>query len=323
MKHFIIIAVCSLIVILGFHTFDITHPPAQKKKFIVLIHGGAGNYSESMPDSIKRAYYAELERALRTAAKILDDSGSGLDAVEQAIRILEDNPLFNAGRGSVVTSAGRVEMDASIMYGKDLSCGAVAGVTTVKNPISLARLVMDSTKHVLLIAAGAEAFAERMNVPLCDSAYFVTPAMRNKWLEKFSTEKKGTVGAVALDVFGNLAAATSTGGMFGKMPGRVGDSPIINAGTYANNKTCAVSCTGTGELFIRNTVAYNVSALMEYKKYSLEMAVDEMINKRLHKGDGGLIAIDRGGNFAAGFSTTGMLWGMIDSDGNIKITMGR
>jgi beta-aspartyl-peptidase (threonine type) len=203
------------------------------------------------------------------------------------------------------------------MDGRDLSSGAVTLIKTIKNPISLARLVMDSTNHVLLGGEGAEEFAKEMNVEVVPNSYFDTPER----LEQFRKikNKSGTVGCVALDVYGNLAAATSTGGLSSKMPGRIGDSPLINAGTYANNKTCAVSGTGTGELFITNTIAFNISALMEYKNYTLKEAAEEMIHKRLKPGDGGLIAIDKDGNFAAEFNTIGMFRAAANSEGVFEV----
>ena len=209
-------------------------------------------------------------------------------------------------------------MDASIMDGSDLSSGAVACVTGIKNPISLARLVKEKTIHVLLVGEGAEKFAKEMNVKFEPEEYFNTQYRFKQWQEMIK-DKKGTVGCVVLDKFGNLAAGTSTGGLTNKMPGRVGDSPLINDGTYANNKTCAVSCTGTGELFIKNTAAFNVSALMEYKNYSLQKAADEMIHKRLQPGDGGLIAVDKNGNYVMSFNTEGMFRGVANADGKFEV----
>ena len=231
---------------------------------------------------------------------------------------LEDDPKFNAGKGAVYTSEGTHEMDASIMDGSDLSSGAVACVTGIKNPISLARLVKEKTIHVLLVGEGAEKFAKEMNVQFEPEEYFNTQDRFQQWQEMLK-DKKGTVGCVVLDKYGNLAAGTSTGGLTNKMPGRVGDSPLINDGTYANNKTCAVSCTGTGELFIKNTVAFNVSALMEYKNYSLQKAADEMIHKRLKPGDGGLIAVDKNGNYVMSFNTEGMFRGVANADGKFEV----
>ncbi|MDP3829772.1 MAG: isoaspartyl peptidase/L-asparaginase, partial [Ignavibacteriaceae bacterium] len=238
------------------------------KKYVLVIHGGAGAVSRDIPESLKQEYIDGLNQALLIGKSILTNGGSALDAVEKVVNYLEDHPSFNAGKGSVLTSDGTVEMDAAIMSGIDLSAGAVAGIKNVKNPISLARLVAEKTPHVLLIGEGAEKFADEMKVQKVDSTYFFIRAQNERWKElkkKISEDKKGTVGAVALDINGNLAAATSTGGMMMKRPGRVGDVPIIGAGTYANNKTCAVSATGWGEKFIKNNVAVSISKLMEYK----------------------------------------------------------
>lgn len=283
------------------------------QKYCIVIHGGAGASYESMHDSLQHEYRDDLQKALALGKSILGNGGSSLDAVEQVVRFLEDSPRFNAGKGAVLNADGRVEMDASIMNGRDLSCGAVASVHTAKNPISLARSVMEKTKHILLVGYGADRFAREIGAEERDSAYFITPLRYQSWL-KFKSEK-GTVGAVALDKNGNLAAATSTGGMTGKMPGRVGDSPLINCGTYANNNTCAVSCTGWGEQFIKNTVAFRISALMEYKEMTLAQAVDTVLNRILHKGDGGIIAIDKNGNYSMEFNTAGMFRAAANQDG--------
>ncbi|MBA4251047.1 MAG: beta-aspartyl-peptidase [Chlorobiaceae bacterium] len=286
-----------------------------KGKYVLVIHGGAGNADKNMPTELKEKYLSSLESALQIGKKILESGGSSLDAVEQVVRFLEDDSLFNAGRGAVLTSEGVAELDASIMYGKDLSTGAVANVKRVKNPITAARTVMEKSNHVLLVSDGAEKFAKSKGLEMVDPSYFITSEEYERWTKKKESEKKGTVGAVALDMAGNISAATSTGGMFYKLPGRVGDAPLVNAGTYANNKTAGISCTGWGERFIKNTVAFNVSALMEYKGYTLKEAVDEMIHKRLQKGDGGLIAIDKHGNFELSYSTNAMFRGAINSDG--------
>src|SRR5439155_7744793 len=245
--------------------------------------------------------------------------GSSLDAVEAAVRVLEDNPLFNAGKGAVFTHEGTNELDASIMDGRTLKAGAVAGLQHIRNPISLARLVMEKSPHVMLDGEGAEAFAKEMGMPFVAQKYFYTD---ERWqaLQKVKSspgpvsdkEKHGTVGAAALDKQGNLAAATSTGGMTNKKFGRIGDSPIIGAGTYANNRTCAVSCTGDGEYFIREVVAHDVAALMEYKPMALKEAAQAPIDKvgKLG-GTGGLIAIETDGNFAPPFNTAGLYRGMV------------
>jgi beta-aspartyl-peptidase (threonine type) len=255
--------------------------------------------------------------------QILKDKGLAIDAVEAVVKQLEDNPLFNAGRGSVFTHEGRNEMDASIMEGKTLMAGAISGVYNVKNPITLARTVMESSEHVFLSGGGAVDFAKKMGIPLESDDYFfvqyrydqLQKARENDEIildhtvVKNNNERKfGTVGAVALDAYGNLAAATSTGGMTNKQHGRIGDSPIIGAGTYANNKTCAVSCTGHGEYFMRSVVAYDISCLMEYKGLSLKEACHFVIHEKLVKlgGEGGLVAVDHEGNIEMPFNTEGM-----------------
>jgi beta-aspartyl-peptidase (threonine type) len=299
----------------------------QTKKYTIVIHGGAGTISQSMPDSIKEAYLKSLSTALNIGKDILEHGGTGLDAVEKVLNYFETDPKFNAGIGAVYTSAGTHEMDASIMDGRGLSCGAVAGVQHIAHPISLARLVMEKTPHVLLAYDGAEKFAQSVGVTLVPSTYFDTPE-RLKQLHEMQEKikegkpqggKHGTVGCVVLDEYGNLAAGTSTGGMTNKLPGRIGDSPLIGDGTYANNKTCAVSCTGWGEKYIKNTVAFNVSALMEYKGMTLKEAADEMIYKRLQPDDGGLIAVDHDGNYTMPFNTSGMFRGVATSSGAFEV----
>lgn len=282
-----------------------------------------------------------MKAALAKGVAILSSGGSSLDAVEAVILILEDDPQFNAGKGAVFNAAGSHELDASIMDGSQKSCGAVAGVSHVKNPISLARLVMTETRHVLLAGEGAEEFARQQNVSMVEPSYFDTPGARKSW-ERYKQRKKkvgllklnpetkldpawniGTVGCVALDSHGNLAAGTSTGGMTFKKFGRVGDSPVVGAGTYADNQTCAVSATGIGEQYIRNAVAYDVSAQMKYKNVTLQQAVDDNLNNRLNKGDGGLIAVDHLGNIAMGFNTGGMARAAADSSGRFEVIWGK
>ena len=248
MKYYKIFIGCLL---LSFALFSFTKFQQNKGgKYTIVIHGGAGTFQKSFNDSLKAEYFKSLKEALTIGQQILANGGTSLDAVEKVINYFENNPEFNAGKGAVFTSAGEHELDAAIMNGKDLSCGAVGGVKHIKNPVSLARLVMEKTKHVLLCGQGADDFGKQMNVPYVDNKYFDTP-QRLKQFEKIKGEKHGTVGCVALDSYGNLAAATSTGGLENKMPGRVGDSPLVGDGTYANNKTCAVSCTGTGELLLK------------------------------------------------------------------------
>lgn len=309
---------------------------AQEKdramKFGMVMHGGAGTIERSqMTAANEEAHRAGIEKALQTGYNVLKKGGTSIDAVEAAIRVLEDNPLFNAGKGAVFTHEGTNELDSSIMDGKSLNAGAVASLQQIKNPISLARLVMEKSPHVMLAGAGAEAFAKKMGVGFVDQKYFYTD---ERWqaLQKVKAgkgsasdkEKHGTVGAVALDQEGNLAAGTSTGGMTNKEFGRIGDSPIIGAGTYANNRTCAVSCTGDGEYFIREAVAHDVSALMDYQHLPVQKAAQEAIDKvgKLG-GTGGLIAIDRNGHFAMPFNTSGMYRGTVDADGKISVEIYR
>jgi beta-aspartyl-peptidase (threonine type) len=317
----IILIFATTIIIAGTFLIDISGKKEQvpaSGKYTIVIHGGAGTISKYIPDSLKGKYLASLLEALMIGKEILEKGGKSIDAVEQVVRYMEDNPLFNAGKGAVYTSDGTHELDASIMDGSNLSTGAVTLIKRVKNPITLARHVMEKTPHVLLGGEGAEKFAEEMGLEIVENNYFDTENRQNQ-LKKEKEKVKGTVGCVALDLHGNLAAATSTGGRTNKMPGRIGDSPLINAGTYANNKTCAVSGTGIGEEFIRHTVAYNVSALMEFKGMNLKEAADEVVFKMLKKDDGGIIAVDKDGNFAAPFSTLGMYRGAANSDGLFEV----
>ena len=291
----------------------------QSPRFGIVIHGGAGTILKSnMTPEREAEYTAKLNEVLKTGYKILENGGTALDAVNAAINIMEDSPLFNAGKGAVLTEKGVAELDASIMDGKNLMAGAVAGVRHIKNPINLARLVMEKSPHVMMVGEGAEEFGKENNIEMVDNSYFITKErwesyqkMLKREEERKKAEKHGTCGAVALDKSGNLAAGTSTGGMMMKKFGRVGDSPIIGAGTYANNNTCAVSATGYGEYFIRLGVAKDISALMEYKNYSLKDAANEVIMNKLGKlgGDGGIIAIDKNGNVAMPFNTDGMYRG--------------
>jgi len=277
-------------------------------KPVIVIHGGAGNISrDNIPDSVATLYTEALNEALAIGNSILINDGTALEAVEATIKIMEDNPLFNAGRGSVLNMKGEVENDASIMDGTTLEAGAVSGVQGVKNPISLARLVKDSTKHVMLSGKGANQFASEMNVDTASQDYFITERKR-AYYQKLINKKFGTVGCVALDNDGNIAAGTSTGGMMMKKWGRIGDSPIIGAGTYANSHFAGVSCTGHGEYFITNVVAYDIIALMEYKQLSLEEAAEYVILEKLESQDakGGLIALDKDGNVVMEFNTAGM-----------------
>lgn len=303
-----------------FITFQLTLS-AQKNegKYVIVLHGGAGGFPKDASDSLKNAYLNSLSEALSIGKNILEKGGSSLDAVEKVINYLEDNPLFNAGKGGVFTSEGKHELDASIMFGKDLSTGAVAGVTIIKNPISLARLVMEKTEHVLFAGKGADELGLKLGVPVVHNSYFHTEEQYNNWLRSNLPKQSGeTVGCVAIDQYGNITAGTSTGGRQNKMPGRVGDSPLVNAGTYADNKTCGVSATGIGELFIRYTVAYRISALMEFKGYSLKQACEEVMYKILPEGAGGIIAIDKNGNYEMIFTTSAMFRAVANSEGVFK-----
>jgi beta-aspartyl-peptidase (threonine type) len=322
------------------HTDDST----RQEKYVLVIHGGAGTIlKKNMTAQKEAAYKAGLEDALKAGYNAIHAGKSSLDAVEATIRVLEDNPLFNAGKGAVFTHDGRNEMDAAIMNGKTLEAGAVAGVSTIRNPISAARAVMEKSEHVMLTGRGAEQFAQEAGLDIVDPSYFRTEERWNglqKALREDSIKSKldhsyqpggklgienvdnkfGTVGAVALDKAGNLAAGTSTGGMTNKKYGRVGDAPIIGAGTYANNNTVAVSCTGWGEFFIRSVVAYDLSALMAYKGLTVQEAGRAVIDKvGALGGDGGLIALDKNGHAALPFNTEGMYRGMVTADGKITI----
>ncbi|HEX8576391.1 MAG TPA: isoaspartyl peptidase/L-asparaginase [Flavobacterium sp.] len=310
----------------------------------IVIHGGAGTIlKQNMPPELEAQYKAKLEEAVTAGHTILKNGGSTIDAVQKTITILEDSPLFNAGKGAVFTNQGKNELDASIMDGKTLKAGAVAGVTTVKNPIMLARAVMERSEHVMLAREGAEYFARENGIEIVEPAYFYTEERHKSLLKAIEKDKAtpaqngkaslydpyvkdtkfGTVGCVALDKNGNLAAGTSTGGMTNKKWGRIGDTPIIGAGTYANNLTCGVSSTGWGEFFIRNVVAYDISALMEYKGWSLEKAAKEVIQKKLPAlgGDGGIVAMDNKGNIVMEFNTAGMYRASIDKKGQLTIAI--
>jgi beta-aspartyl-peptidase (threonine type) len=305
---------------ISFYSFQ-SFAQTENEKYTIVVHGGAGYMSPEISDEVKNSYLQSLEDALKIGKSILESGGTSLDAVDQVVRFLEDDSLFNAGRGAVFTSAGINEMDASIMDGKDLSSGAVTGVTIIKNPILLARLVMERTNHVLLAGMGANDFGMQMGVEIVDPEYFRIEKRYQQWKIKLGKEIKGTVGCVALDIYGNIAAATSTGGLTGKMPGRVGDSPLISAGTYADNNTCGVSGTGTGELFIKYTIAYRVSALMEFKGYSLRQATEEAVFKILPEGAGGVVAVDKEGNYELTFNTPSMLRGVANSDGVFEVAI--
>lgn len=306
------------------------------RNFTIAIHGGAGTLVRGlMTRELEEQYKSALEMARNKGFELLREGGTSINAVEIAVKNLEDTPLFNAGKGSVFTAEGTHEMDAAIMDGKTLNAGAVSLVTGIKNPVSLARDVMDNSYHVFLAGQGAMQFAKERGYDLEDDVYFYDEVRYKQWQgikdsDDFQLDhsvkkdgKFGTVGAVACDQLGNIAAATSTGGMTNKKWGRVGDSPIIGAGNYANNNTCAVSCTGSGEYFIRGVVAYDVSCLMEYKGMTLQDAANEVIYNRITKinGDGGLIAVDANGNIAMPFNTEGMYRAFATSQGKQDIAI--
>ena len=295
---------------------EITMGEEAEAGWAIAIHGGAGGDPAKWDEAKVRARKMGLRRALQAGCDSLKSGGSAIDTVETVIRILEDDAIFNAGRGAVLTDEGRAELDASIMDGSSRACGAVAGLTTVKNPISLARRVMTETKHVLLVGPGADQFAAEQGVPLVQPQYFLGKKRDQSFKDRQS--HFGTVGCVVLDASGNLAAGTSTGGTSKKLPGRVGDSPIIGAGTYAANDSCAVSGTGIGEEYIRNSVAYDIAARMRYAGESIESAVNEIIQHRLKEGVGGLIAVSHRGEIVMKHNTPGMSCGAADSGGRFE-----
>ena len=305
-------------------------------KYTLALHGGAGTIlKQDMTPELEAAYIAGLEDALKAGYAVLEEGGTAINAVKATVVVLEDNILFNAGRGSVFTKKGVQEMDAAIMDGATLNAGAVAGVRNVRNPIELAMEVMRNSNHVFLSGKGANDFAIRQGIKLEPDEFFFSQFRYDQWkamrdsdnyaldhthqeLEDLMRDKKfGTVGAVACDAQGNIAAATSTGGMTNKKYGRIGDTPLIGAGTYANNTTCAISCTGHGEPFIRSVAAYDVSCLMEYKSLSLHEAMNIVVNDKLLKleGEGGMIGVDANGNAAMLFNSAGMYRAMRSSDG--------
>src|ERR1700729_2614726 len=306
-------------------------------RYTIAIHGGAGTILKAdMTPELEAAYINGLQQAMRAGFAVLEQGGSAVNAIKATIVILEDNMLFNAGRGSVFTKKGVQEMDAAIMDGRTLDAGAVTGVRNVRNPIELATEVMINSNHVFLSGKGASDFAIKQGIKLEPDEYFFSQFRYDQWksirdsdtysldhthqrLEELMRDKKfGRVGAVACDQQGNIAAGRSTGGMTNKKYGRIGDSPIIGCGTYANNKTCGLSCTGHGEMFIRTVAAYDVSCLMEYKNYSLEKAMNIVVNEKLMKieGEGGMIGVDAQGNAAMIFNSAGMYRAMKSSDGN-------
>ena len=304
--------------------------------FSIAIHGGAGTLVKGMMTTeLEKQYKAALKEALYAGYSVLESGETSIEAVEKAVIVLEDSHLFNAGKGAVFTADETHEMDASIMNGKNLNAGAVSLISGIKNPISLAYDVMEKSEHVFLAGEGAIQFAKMNNFAIEPAAYFYDDFRHKQWLEIKDTDsfqldhskkkdsKFGTVGAVACDADGNIAAATSTGGMTNKRFGRIGDSPVIGAGNYANNKTCAISCTGSGEFFIRGVVAYDVACLIEHKEMSLLEAANEVIHKRILEigGDGGLIAVDSKGNVAMPFNTEGMYRATKSSNGKEEISI--
>ena len=317
----------------------------MKGKFAIAIHGGAGNLVKmKLTPEEEESYKQALDAALAMGSSILANGGTSVEAVEAAITSLEDCPLFNAGKGAVFTHDGHNDLDAAIMNGANLECGAVAGVRRIKNPISLARKVMEESEFILLHSEGAEEFTKEQGIEWVDTSYFYTQhrweqlqeAIEDDKTELDHSEKKkassdnkpreekfGTVGCVALDVHGNIAAGTSTGGLTNKRYGRIGDSPLIGSGTYADNATCAVSCTGKGEDFIRLNVAHDIASMIRYAQIDLLSACDSVVMKKLKeiKGRGGCIAIDKQGNIAMPFTTTGMFRGSIDVNGQKKIAL--
>lgn len=298
--------------------------------FSIVIHGGAGTMSKaSMSNEVKKQYINKLDEAVSVGYEILKKGGSSQEAVEKTIIVMEDSPLFNAGKGAVLNHDGNVELDASFMDGNTLNAGAISGSSMIKNPISAAISVMNNSPHVMLSGAGADKFAKSQKLDIKPNSYFITERRLNSLKNAKSKEassinieqKIGTVGCVALDKFGNISAGTSTGGMTNKRWNRIGDAPIIGSGTYANNLTCGVSATGWGEFFIRSVAAYDISALMHYKGLSIQEASRIVIHEKIAKlgGDGGVIALDKDGNVAMEMNTEGMYRAHIDSKGNKTI----
>lgn len=334
MKRFLVLAV---ILFLGCETPKNT-PPSAEPTFGIVIHGGAGTIlKKNMTPEMETAYRATLEEAIRTGHAILKAGGSSKEAVEKTIHVMENSPLFNAGKGAVLTADATIELDASFMDGATLDAGAIAGVQTIKNPISAAIAVMEDSPHVMLSGKGAESFAEEQGLELVAPEYFYTER-RQQALERVKArenqtalnseeaaflraQRRGTVGCVALDQSGNLAAGTSTGGMTNKKWNRIGDAPIIGAGTYANNASCAISATGWGEYFIRAVVAHDIAALMEYKGLSIQEAARIVIHEKVGKlgGDGGIVGIDNKGQIAMEMNTAGMYRAHMDAEGNLTV----
>lgn len=312
--------------------------PSGQQEWAIALHGGAGTISQNLPDSIVQEYYDGLEAALNVGEEVLSNGGSALDAVEQVVIALEDNPLFNAGRGSVFTKDGTHELDAAIMDGSTLAAGALTGLTTVKNPVTLARDVMENSRHIFFSGTGAEEYADETGVERVDNDFFHTERRYQQWLDAQDDQamlrephektlydwiedlKFGTVGAVALDREGNLASATSTGGMTNKQFGRVGDVPIIGSGTFANH-VAAISATGWGEQIMRNVSANTIANYMEFNDETLDNAMNFVLNERLDPGDAGFIAVDSNGNISMKMNTAGMFRASIDAEGNRTVVI--
>jgi L-asparaginase / beta-aspartyl-peptidase len=307
----------------------------ESARWAIAIHGGASGDPAKQDPKLNEARKRVLKAALQAGSTSLKNGKEAVSVVQEVIMRLEDAPEFNAGKGAVFNSEGQFELDSSIMDGRSKACGAVAGVSRIKNPIGAARLVMEKTRHVLLAGRGAERFVKSEGIKLVKSEYFWSERQRSRWdasqkqkpngskpSSNASGDSKGTVGCVVFDSKGNLAAGTSTGGLSFKMPGRIGDSPIIGAGTYADNATCAVSCTGTGEEYIRHAIAFHVSARMEYTKDSVSEAVHFVLTKKLKRGDGGIIAVDRNGQITMQNTTQGMARAAADSKGRFEVSLG-
>jgi L-asparaginase / beta-aspartyl-peptidase len=334
MRHTILLVLSSAVVLLAtcFAANGQSTSAKTSPDFVLVVHGGAGDYSQVPPEQIA-ARRAAMTKAIEAGFHVLAHQGTSIDAVEATIRVLEDSGEFDAGRGAYYTRDGVPELDSAIMDGRTLQAGAVASVSHIANPISLARLVMEKTPHVLLVGEGAEQFAKSQGVGLVSPYYFFSEKEWKRYQDLNASEGKrksarvegdelyGTVGVVALDQAGNLAAGTSTGGTTWKMPGRVGDSPLIGAGTYANNDSCAISGTGVGEFFIRNVVAADICARVRYLHVTLEQAANDVVMKELvaQKGEGGIIGLDRQGHVATIFNTQGMMRGVVRADGTITI----
>lgn len=331
MKNFLFLLIIGTLTITAGCTTKEEPSKSEQKEWTIALHGGAGFVSKDMPEDRKEAYMKALDEALAIGSDVLENGGSALDAVEQTINYMEDNPLFNAGKGAVFTAEGKNELDAAIMDGSTLNAGAITGVTTVKNPISLARKVMTDSKHVFFAGQGAESFADQTDVERVDPEYFRTERRYESWKRSQEQQgeiltnedrswKFGTVGAVALDKEGKLAAGTSTGGMTNKMYGRVGDVPIIGSGTYANDLV-AVSATGWGEKIMLNVSAHTLAAYMKFKETTLQEAMNYLVDEVLEPGDAGFIAVDKYGNISMKTNTGSMFRASTDSDGEKEIAI--